>query len=370
MADGLPSTPEPDSTPDPTPAEPGGVTAEAPPSKTRGRIILVLKFGLAIGLFWWLAKSGKLPLEKLAEIGDRWPWLLAAQIPFGIVMLLAAIRWKILLRAQEIELPLRDSYSLSMIGLFFNQLVPGSTGGDVYKAYAVARAHPGRKSGGVVSVFVDRALGLIMLLLLVAVGMLANWRWVSSDPDLSSFATGIAILLAGLAVGGTLFFSTRARKLLPLATIGRKLPLKEILAKVDQAVFIYRFHLRRVFTAATLTAILHSLVVTTNIVLAMALWSEPFEWWHFFYLIPMAHLAMAIPLNPPGAIGTAEAMYAYLLALVGIEEGALLCILQRLTYYSWSLVGAGFYVMRRKSPSDETPRARTNEAASADGVMP
>ncbi len=331
----------------------------------RNRVFLVLKLGLAVGLFWWLIQSGKLPLENLGDISDRWPWLIVAQVPFGIVMLLAAVRWRILLKAQKIDFPLKESYSLSMIGLFFNQLVPGSTGGDVYKAYAVAKRNPTQKGGAVVSVFVDRALGLILLLLLVACGMLANWSWVSGDPELLSFATAIFSFLGALVVGGTFFFSARLRRLLPLAWLQKRLPLKGVITTVDQAVLAYRYHLRDVFAAAFTSGVLHSLVVATNICLAYALLADSFEWWHFFYLIPMAHLAMAIPLNPPGAIGTAEAIYAYLLALVGIEDGAVLCILQRLTYYSWSLIGAGFYVAHRgkNPPPSELDDSTTNPEA-------
>ena len=107
---------------------------------------------------------------------------------------------------------------------------------------------------------------------------------------------------------------------------------------------------------------------TPALLLWAALLSGSFQWWHFFYLIPMAHLAMAIPLNPPGAIGTAEAIYAYLLVQIGIEEGAVLCILQRLTYYSWSMVGAGFYITRKGKSSNGKARGGKSDEDSEDGL--
>ena len=69
----------------------------------------------------------------------------------------------------------------------------------------------------------------------------------------------------------------------------------------------------------------------------------------YFLLIPIAHLAMALPINPPGAIGTAEAMYSYLFGLIGVPNGALLSILQRATFIIWAIPGAIIYVTQSRS---------------------
>ena len=46
---------------------------------------------------------------------------------------------KLLLAAQEISLPFRDAFSLTMIGGLFSTVMPSTVGGDVVKGYYVAR---------------------------------------------------------------------------------------------------------------------------------------------------------------------------------------------------------------------------------------
>ena len=85
-----------------------------------------------------------------------------------------------------------------------------------------------------------------------------------------------------------------------------------------------------------------------NLCLVTALVEGPFDWVAVLLLVPLAHVAMTIPINPPGAIVTAEAIYAYLFGLIGISQGGLICILQRLILYLWALPGGLIWVMRRR----------------------
>jgi len=61
-------------------------------------------------------------------------WLLIACLLFGVVFFLAAMRWWLLLRVQDIVLPLSTITALTLIGQFFNTFMLGSVGGDVVKA--------------------------------------------------------------------------------------------------------------------------------------------------------------------------------------------------------------------------------------------
>ena len=68
------------------------------------RILLILaKIALATGLILWLLHSGKLDLSELSGISERWPWLLMAFSVFGGVLLMASLRWRLLLKAQGIN---------------------------------------------------------------------------------------------------------------------------------------------------------------------------------------------------------------------------------------------------------------------------
>jgi hypothetical protein len=97
------------------------------------------------------------PVEHLAELET----LVRRQ--YGSDEMLAELR--LLLSMQQISTSLRDATLLTFAGNFSNVAVPGTTGGDLYKAYHIAR-QTHKTAEGVAIVFLDRAVGLISFLLL------------------------------------------------------------------------------------------------------------------------------------------------------------------------------------------------------------
>ena len=328
----------------------------------RRRLFLFLKLAVACGLIVWLFASGKIDFKVLGRLGQRWPWFAAAQVPFAIVMLLAAYRWRLLLRAQKIDYSFRDTFSLTMIGQLFNQLVIGSTGGDMVKAYVVAVEQPGRREAGITSVFVDRAVGLIVLMVVALVAILINLKLIVSRPELISLAALIAGTLAASLAFGSVFYSDRVKSLAIVRWILSKLPFRRVISKVASAVYAYKFHPREVVLSVIASFAVHMCLISMNLLLARALIEGPIPWRSFFFLIPLAQIAMALPINPPGAVGTAEVFYAELLRLAGVQEGAMICILQRFTYYMWALLGCVYYVRRKRQVTQAVEEEMLDEA--------
>lgn len=313
--------------------------------------ILLVKLGVAGGLIWWLVASGQLDFGQLATVGDRWHWFLLAQIPFGLVQLLSAWRWLILMRIQRIDYSLRDAFDLTLTGIFFNQVMIGSTGGDIYRAYAVCVEHPGKRSGGIVSVFVDRLVGLIALLLLVPVVLFWHVDLVRSQATLSFFAVVAIVVLIFLVVGTVLLLSTSFHNTAIVRWLSSRVPFPDVMKKANEAIQVHSHH-KSAMTIVFLSSILiQLLIVAGNILFAVTLLGPTFAWIPFFLLIPMAHFAMAMPINPPGALGTGEAIYAYLLHYAEISQGGLICVLQRVTFLLWSIPGALLYIARPHHPA-------------------
>ncbi len=81
-------------------------------------------------------------------------------------------------------------------------------------------------------------------------------------------------------------------------------------------------------------------------------------------MVPLAQIVMAIPVTP-GAIGTAEVAYDWLFKLVGFPvKGALVSLLQRLTYCFWAIPGLVIYLKNRRVSPENGPPA---EEAPAEG---
>jgi uncharacterized protein (TIRG00374 family) len=88
-------------------------------------------------------------------------WLFAGFACYGIVEMLAGIRWHLLLRVQGIHLGWPRLFMLLIIGVAFNYLIPGGTGGDVVKVFYLLKETPGKRSAALLTVLMDRLVGLM-----------------------------------------------------------------------------------------------------------------------------------------------------------------------------------------------------------------
>lgn len=312
-------------------------------------IKVLFKIALAGGLFYWLLSSGRLDLSDLGEVWRKWYWLLTAQVLFGLVQVLMSWRWQILLEVQGIRYSLGSMLSLTLIGLFFNQVAFGSTGGDVYRAYVVARGSPGNRSGAVASVLVDRVMGLYFCLVLIVVAAAANVHLLAEHLEVA-WIFGIAASLCLLTVVLLATYRRWTAAGFGVWRLFARLPFEEVRSRFALAIRVYGSHRRPMIVAALLSFVIQILIVGKNICLALAL-LDGFDIWPFFILVPAAHLVMAVPINPPGALGTAEAVYAYLFELIHISVGGLLALLQRASIILWSLAGAIIFVCRKDWPA-------------------
>src|SRR5215217_7423435 len=119
-----------------------------------------------------------------AALGRADPvWLLAGFLVYGVIEILAAVRWRWLLLVQGIELGWARLFALIFIGIFFNFFIPGGTGGDVVKIFYLLKETPGQRGPALLSVFVDRVIGVVTLALFAAGVVVLQWSWLTSVPE-------------------------------------------------------------------------------------------------------------------------------------------------------------------------------------------
>ena len=73
----------------------------------------------------------KYPQILRALASTKAPVFIAAILVFTAAILVASLRLKLIIEAQEIPITLKESVSLTFIGYFFNNFLPTSIGGDV-----------------------------------------------------------------------------------------------------------------------------------------------------------------------------------------------------------------------------------------------
>ena len=190
-----------------------------------------------------------------------------------------------------------------------------------------------------VSVIADRVIGLFAMVILVPIAAIFNLELLRENSFLASVVFGALAfsllfpVLMWFVLARSANWRRRNRDNILESRLRRGIAYLEVLFEpfAAQQVALPKLLLFSVF--------IHILVAATNVFLAFGLLWTDISWQPFLLLIPIAHLGMAIPINPPGALGTGEALYSYLLGLAGVSQGSIVSLLQRATTILWSLPG-------------------------------
>jgi uncharacterized protein (TIRG00374 family) len=267
-------------------------------------------------------------------------YLLAAVFIIPLSYLLTSLRWQLLLGALDIRLSAYRTFSINMAGAFYNAFMPGTTGGDLIKAYYVAR-HTPHRTRAVMSVLVDRAIGLLALIMLG--GLMASLQYYKV-PDCRKVAIASLLVLTGVAVG-LLVFYTRLRRLTGLDFLLRRLPLQKQVSKAVETMEIYGRRPGLTFLALLISFPVH---ITSILSATFAGWAFGLALPTFYYwvVVPVIALAGAIPISPQG-MGVMEPLAVELTKRHGVSVGQafILTMSIRLVQMVWSLV-AGLFVLR------------------------
>src|SRR5438477_10303462 len=112
--------------------------------------ILLGLFQLAVNVavvYWVLHDPGKRAQMVVALTLADYRWVGIAIVTYLVVEIAAFVRWQILLKVQGISLSLPRVAGLSLIGMFYNQFLPGGTGGYIIERYLLLKATPRKMAG-------------------------------------------------------------------------------------------------------------------------------------------------------------------------------------------------------------------------------
>jgi len=208
---------------------------------------------------------------------------------------ITAYRWMLLMRARGIDVSFGKAMKLTMVGCFFNYCMPGSTGGDVVKAYYAA-ARSDRRTDAVMSVIFDRIAGVLGLVALAGVaGLFALHHELARK---ITFNLWIATTLGIVAT--CIYFSRRLRKMFGVDWVLARLPAKQLIAKVDNAATAYRDHPKTVITTVLMSVPVHLAIASATAIAGYALGMQT-SFGLLLVVIPIIFLSGALPITPQGA---------------------------------------------------------------------
>jgi uncharacterized protein (TIRG00374 family) len=281
-------------------------------------------------------------LKSIIREAD-WNWGFWAILALGPTTFIMAWRLQILLATQEIHLTWRDCLLLTFAGNFFNFAMPGTTGGDIYKAYHIAK-QTHRRTEGITIVLLDRAVGLISFLILAAATILASWR----SSMIGWYGQAVGFLLVAFIVGGCLFFSRRIRRLIRYDKLLTRLPLADKFKRIDETTFSFRYHRGQAAFALVTTIVSHFCIVTSVYCTAHALGIHPrgaqteaMLYWACLLSAVVGYLLAAVPITFQG-FGLLEAVFYKVMVEGGwctASQMLALTLSMRLVQILWSLPG-------------------------------
>jgi uncharacterized membrane protein YbhN (UPF0104 family) len=225
----------------------------------------------------------------------RWGYLATAIVLAMAGVALRAVRWLVLLRALDIDVPLRRLVKLYYVGTFFNIFMPSGFGGDAIRVVELAR-HSKKTPEAIGTVLVDRATGLWVLFLL---GLLAlPFAQASLPPQMTLLIGGVAL---AVVIGGWVVMGTR---FVPWLGSRVRLPGQDKLDRFYRAVSGCGY---RALGQACLVSLLFNVMnVTTNYTIARA-FDVRLPLGVFVTFAPV--LAMSLMLPSVGGLGVREETY-------------------------------------------------------------
>lgn len=309
-------------------------------------VLTVLQVIVTIGLLWWLFhdEERREAMWQALHAAD-WRWVLAAILAAGTCEFFGILRWRLFLRMLHLKVKFGEITRLFFIGAFFNQFLPGTTGGDVIRIIYLMRDHPEHRTAGFLSVAIDR---LLAVLILVAMGL--GFAWIRSDWFARSFAIGntmkiFAIVLFTIGIGLVISFFLTSRHLID--RLPPHFPFREQIVRLSTLWQLCIENRHDALLGAFYTVPMLLAYFSAFYFAALAFTSKV-SFFDMTSIMPLITAISSLPISLNG-IGVREALFEQLLfelCGVGRGTGLLISITGMFVYLVWGLPGGWFYLAR------------------------
>lgn len=290
--------------------------------------------------------------RRLAQI-DPFPLGVACAI-FGLALFAGILRWWLLLKVQGILLPLWKTVQLAFAGLFFNLFLFSAIGGDVLKAIYLMRYARENKARAALSIVMDRAFGLVVLVGIVIFIMPWQFRFLLAREEMRALAYGLSV---ALAAGGliAMLVALVPQRLLPEAVrrAWKRVPYSEAFDSVLVGFRQHGVQLARTLGALGLSVCVAALTALAGCWIARAMHLDlPFL--QMAVILSVVICATSLPISI-GGHGIREGAFVFMFTVFGIagsdggSEGAReLAVIFSVTYFAlhlfWGLMGGLLYL--------------------------
>lgn len=255
-----------------------------------------------------------------------------------IQMLLCILRWRVIITYMGEKIDYLILTKIFWIGLFFNQVLPSSVGGDAVKCYYFIKENY-KFDRVVLSIVIDRVIGIVGLSLLSILVVIFFLGGPLTSPILNEV---IAIWLIFYFSISVFFLSDRVFYRYENIKI-----IKWLNSIVNDSRKII-FSINPSIKLLIITLIVHAFNILIFLLLAKGS-GIFYQWESFVLIVPLATLIMSIPISIAGW-GIREGVLVAGLSYTGIQNEVSLAIsvMFGLIVLLYSLPGAVFWLIYRK----------------------
>jgi glycosyltransferase 2 family protein len=322
-------------------------------------LITFFQLSVTIAVLYWVYHDPNKRAQMVEAIRNaQYHWVVLGILAYVVVEIAAAFRWQVLLKVQKIRLPLSRLSGLFLIGMFYNQFLPGGTGGDIMKSYYLLKETPDKKAGALLAVVFDRFIGLVALVAITVALIGLRYDFLAQTTEtrnllwLLLFLLGVSVLtlVSTFVISGFNLFHS----------LPEKFPGRDKLIEISAAYHLYAHHWRATLVAFGASLVAHLATFTTFLCAAYAL-GAPVPVVNFFAVMPVERTISALPISFAG-IGLREKILQIMLSdLCGVPEAKAILIgsLSFLIILVCCLPGAVVYLFYK--PSGAVARVKLRE---------
>jgi len=335
-------------------------------------LLNTVKVGISLALVGYLiwdamnrgesafVKDGRFAPEVLWAVGRHaaahWLWLAAAAVACFTAVLLTLVRWYYLVLTLGLPLRFSEALRIGFLGYMFNLAPFGIVGGDLLKAWLLARLQHGRRPEAVATVVVDRLVGLYLLFVVASAAILLTGFWEIPAPFIQWTCK---ITLVATAVGTVAVIAS----LLPDYTQGKstqwlaKIPkVGTPLLKLVHAVHMYRHHLPALGVSALMSVAVHSIFTLSVFLIAKGMYEDVPALAMHFVLSPVSAATGVLPIALGPFEWVLDRLYIYTPTAGGgsmaLGQGLVVAFGYRIATVLTALVGAGYYLTSRREVAE------------------
>ncbi len=307
----------------------------------------VIRLSIVVLIFVYLYRAEQLDFTRIVVLGEVPLVSFAAVLLVVTAMVLAIIRWRILLADKDLDPGMGPATQLTFIGYLFSMVLPGSVTGDLVKGYYLCRRQT-QKTVLATTIIVDRLIGLYTVFLIAAVAV--SLRFISDGMTLSSgiwaqaamqvLASFIVLVGFGLTFCGIIFMTVGPKLQPAIIKFTDRLPLGPRISRLVEAMGTYSGNPRLSAKVLWVSVFSQLPMFAAMGLIAWLLGVRSLSVMDLLFILPVSMMFNSIPLAP-GGWGVGEIGFQAMFRLYSVDCGAEIAFIFRIIYLLLSVFFGG-----------------------------